>query len=58
MKFFFPLFQSFVWIVSGCLMGGEKKKAEKSRFDNNYALIKFLPNCIIININSIQKEEV
>ncbi|RUS76261.1 hypothetical protein EGW08_015976 [Elysia chlorotica] len=50
--YLFLLFQSFVWIVSGCLMGGEKRKAEKSRLRKGINVLVATPGRLMDHINT------
>ncbi|GFS14731.1 RNA helicase, partial [Elysia marginata] len=49
---FQKLLRSFVWIVSGCLMGGEKRKAEKSRLRKGVNVLVATPGRLMDHINT------
>ncbi|KAK3719380.1 hypothetical protein RRG08_029536 [Elysia crispata] len=49
---FQKLLRSFVWIVAGCLMGGEKRKAEKSRLRKGVNVLVATPGRLMDHINT------
>ncbi|GFN87406.1 RNA helicase [Plakobranchus ocellatus] len=49
---FQKLLRSFVWIVPGCLMGGEKRKAEKSRLRKGINILVATPGRLMDHINT------
>jgi len=49
---FVKLLRSFVWIVPGCLMGGEKKKAEKARLRKGVNILVATPGRLLDHMNT------
>jgi len=49
---FMKLVRSFVWIVPGCLMGGEKKKAEKSRLRKGVNVLVATPGRLLDHLTT------
>ncbi|KAH9490736.1 ATPdependent RNA helicase [Bulinus truncatus] len=47
---FVKLLRSFIWIVPGCLMGGEKRKAEKSRLRKGVNILVATPGRLMDHI--------
>lgn len=46
------IWQSFTWLVPGCLMGGEKKKSEKSRIRKGINLLVATPGRLFDHIET------
>ncbi|XP_059141099.1 probable ATP-dependent RNA helicase DDX31 [Physella acuta] len=51
---FLKLLKTFIWIVPGCLMGGEKRKAEKSRLRKGVNILVATPGRLIDHIKTTQ----
>ncbi|XP_012942471.1 probable ATP-dependent RNA helicase DDX31 [Aplysia californica] len=49
---FLKLLRTFIWIVPGCLMGGEKRKAEKSRLRKGVNILVSTPGRLLDHINA------
>jgi len=47
-------FQPFTWIVAGCIMGGEKRKAEKARLRKGINILIATPGRLIDHIENTQ----
>ncbi|KAI8778767.1 ATP-dependent RNA helicase DDX31 [Biomphalaria glabrata] len=47
---FVKLLRTFIWIVPGCLMGGEKRKAEKSRLRKGVNILVATPGRLMDHI--------
>lgn len=48
------LMKSFVWIVSGCVMGGEKKKSEKARLRKGVNVLIGTPGRLLDHLQHTQ----
>ncbi|BFZ05910.1 hypothetical protein BsWGS_08950 [Bradybaena similaris] len=49
---FLKLLRTFIWIVPGCLMGGEKRKAEKSRLRKGVNILVATPGRLMDHIRT------
>ncbi|CAG5133803.1 unnamed protein product [Candidula unifasciata] len=49
---FLKLLRPFIWIVPGCLMGGEKRKAEKSRLRKGVNILVATPGRLMDHIRT------